>query len=133
MGRRKNIPRKDRSCKWCISSSGIKIIEDEDHILQNCNLYSSARQKTIQLASEAIGYLPPQADLMSLLNYSSIVQNTCHHNPSRVATREKQTINIVPCVPVIQAIAKFITTCFNTRTHKSQPPSVAAKKPRNTN
>ena len=132
MGRRKNIPRKDRFCKWCISSSGTKIIEDEDHILHNCSLYSSARQKTIQLASEVIGYLPPQADLMSLLNYSSIVQNTSQHNPSRVATREKQTIINVPCVPVIQAIAKFITTCLNTRTHKSQPPSVAAKKPRNT-
>ena len=51
-GRHKNIPRQDRHCKWCKLSMGIDTIEDEDHFLYTCDLYSQIRAKTVTMISE---------------------------------------------------------------------------------
>ena len=46
-GRYSNISREDRKCHWCHTSMGINVIEDERHVLFNCNLYAGLRTKRI--------------------------------------------------------------------------------------
>ena len=46
-GRYANLPREQRICTWCESSLGLKIIENENHVLYECDLYSKLRSKLI--------------------------------------------------------------------------------------
>ena len=46
-GRYMNIPRDQRICPWCKNSMGLETLEDEDHMLYVCDLYSKPRSKLI--------------------------------------------------------------------------------------
>ena len=46
-GRYKNIPREDRICKWCKITLNANVVENEDHVLFSCDLYSNHRRKLI--------------------------------------------------------------------------------------
>ena len=46
-GRYNNIPRESRMCTWCQLSMGAEVVEDENHVLQNCDLYAGLRTKLI--------------------------------------------------------------------------------------
>ena len=46
-GRYINLPREKRICKWCKTTLGEDYIEDEPHVLFECDLYSSLRSKLI--------------------------------------------------------------------------------------
>lgn len=52
-GRYSNIPRDERFCKWCLLSMNVHIIEDEKHVLFQCDLHSKARYKFINDLSKA--------------------------------------------------------------------------------
>ena len=39
------VPREERWCTYCFFSKGLKPIEDESHVLIDCLLYSSVREK----------------------------------------------------------------------------------------
>ena len=44
-GRYINLPRDLRICSWCDSSMGVKTIENENHMLYECDFYSKLRSK----------------------------------------------------------------------------------------
>ena len=44
-GRYKNIPRASRFCEWCKINLGQDLVEDESHVLTECDLYSKSRSK----------------------------------------------------------------------------------------
>lgn len=44
-GRYTNTPRENRSCKWCLLTLNDNIIEDESHMLYQCDLYGEFRTK----------------------------------------------------------------------------------------
>ncbi len=44
-GRYQNKPREDRICEWCKTSIGINVIENECHMLFDCDLYHEQRSK----------------------------------------------------------------------------------------
>ena len=46
-GRYLNISRDNRFCPWCQTSMGIEQVENEEHMLYNCDLYSKNRSKLI--------------------------------------------------------------------------------------
>ena len=46
-GRYNKIPHELRICKWCKSSMGADNIEDENHLLFECDLYANLRSKLI--------------------------------------------------------------------------------------
>ena len=46
-GRYSNTPRENRICTWCQTSMGISKIEDESHVLYECDLYAKYRSKLI--------------------------------------------------------------------------------------
>ena len=46
-GRYSKTERDERICKWCNTSMGIKIVEDESHMLFECDLYAGLRTKLI--------------------------------------------------------------------------------------
>ena len=46
-GRYFNIAKENRICHWCQTSMGSRLIEDEEHVLINCDLYAGLRQQLI--------------------------------------------------------------------------------------
>ena len=44
-GRYSNIARGDRICHWCQTSMGVRVTEDEEHVLFKCDLYAGLFQK----------------------------------------------------------------------------------------
>ena len=63
-GRYANVPRDERICTWCNTSMGAKIVEDESHMLYECDMYEDIRAK-----------------LITRLNRSPPIQNTHPNNP----------------------------------------------------
>ena len=50
-GRYKKIPQENRTCAWCKLCLGQDIVENENHLLNQCDLYASNRQITSQKIS----------------------------------------------------------------------------------
>ena len=59
-GRYNNISRENRICKWCNSSMGLKLLEDENHVLHTCDLYADLRAKLIKNLNNS-----PQVDTIN--------------------------------------------------------------------
>ena len=53
-GRHKNKTREERICLWCKLSLGIDIVENEEHLLNECDLYATNRRITSQKLRELI-------------------------------------------------------------------------------
>ena len=94
-GRYKGIHRSERTCKWCSLTLGSNELEDESHMLFNCDLYASIRIKLIKLLNNTLIdanlnklYSETDKEIISLafknINYSSLktefhkLQSTCH-------------------------------------------------------
>ena len=60
-GRYSNTQRSERICKWCNTSMGLKILEDENHMLFECDLYADLRAKLISQLNKS----PPIHDSIS--------------------------------------------------------------------
>ena len=60
-GRYSKTQRCDRICKWCNTSMGLKIVEDENHMLFECDLYADSRRKLISQLNKS----PPIHDSVS--------------------------------------------------------------------
>ena len=75
IGRYSNTSREDRKCHWCHTSMGINVIviEDERHVLFNCDLYAGLRIKLIARLSSA-----PE---ISSNNQISIIKIIISHSP----------------------------------------------------
>ena len=145
MGRRKNIPREERHCKWCKISIGMGILEDEEHLLYSCDLYSPVRQNSLQIISKLTGTKILHTDFMSLLNqinnFPTInIQATPHVAPA-VPTLNTQTLTSeghlvahdqqransyseqlrLSSKSVLCTIAKLVTLCFERRKNLIAP------------
>ena len=70
-GRFKKLPRESRTCHWCKTSMGIDIVEDENHLLFDCDFYAILRSKLITQLNN-LPQLP--VSIMQLLN----LNNTSH-------------------------------------------------------
>ena len=46
-GRYSNISREDRICHWCQISMGSRVVENEHHVLSDCDLYAGLRHKLV--------------------------------------------------------------------------------------
>ena len=46
-GRYKNISRSERCCNWCNIKTGESVVEDESHVLLQCELYNKPRKKLL--------------------------------------------------------------------------------------
>ena len=60
-GRYMNLPREQRTCSWCKTSMGLDVIESENHVLYECDLYSKHRSKLISNLNN-IPATPPESD-----------------------------------------------------------------------
>ena len=83
---------KKRWCVNCLYSKGIKSVEDENHVLIHCPLYSSIRTKFH-------GYPESQHDLAGLLSD----QNVC---PKKLLLLPGQSIQFCPPMKAIQLTTK---------------------------
>lgn len=52
-GRYLNIPREERICKWCNISLSKKVVENETHVLYDCDLYGDLRNKMVKSLNQA--------------------------------------------------------------------------------
>ena len=67
-GRYINLTREQRLCSWCKTSMGLSVIEDENHVLYECDLYSKFRSKLINNLTktqkiEGCESLPPNVQI----------------------------------------------------------------------
>lgn len=101
-GRYNNIPRYQRICKWCMLTTKTANVEDEIHVLNECDLYAKHRAKlTNQVNSmqpsssiNQVAATAPINDLITLLLTNQQEKGGYH---------------------ICNAIGNFITKCFQTR------------------
>ena len=53
-GRHKNVARENRICTWCKLCMGQDVIENENHLLNECDLYEANRKVTLQKLSSSL-------------------------------------------------------------------------------
>ena len=146
LGRRKGIARQERHCKWCKLSMNIEIVEDEDHLLHKCDLYSSIRQNALNKLSDItqsnISYTSNFMELLNHVNHNSSLNSsqpqsitqhnnaiqthhmTQHHSDKSTNTRSNLHFGInvpSPSTFLSRTIAKFTTLCFDQRKKLSSP------------
>ena len=135
LGRRKGIPRQERHCRWCKLSMNAETIEDEDHLLHKCDLYSSIRQTTLNMLSEKFSLdFSDTTNFMALLNNNSSLNKshiqstttptetlqhiTQHHSDQPTSNNNKitrQSEVSSSATTLSRTIAKFVTQCFSHR------------------
>ena len=71
-GRYTDTPKESRICHWCNTSMGEKIIENENHLLFECDLYANLRSKLITCLNKA----PKITDIETNLPTNLIINNT---------------------------------------------------------
>lgn len=151
LGRRNNVQRQDRHCKWCNISLDFRTLENEQHFLYSCDLYSALRQNCLQIISKITGTKILRTNFMSLLNHINsfsatsnstyftshclvIDPNTPPHTSAAHGTPHNHNImeadNFyeqlkVSSVVVARTIAKLVTRCFDHRknllSHRTAP------------
>ena len=72
-GRYNKITREARICTWCNMTMGINVVEDENHLINDCDLYANVRNKLINRLKNA-----PNSQLQNLINRESL--KTQFHN-----------------------------------------------------
>ena len=78
-GRYSNTPRELRTCHWCKSCMGTEILEDENHVMHECDLYSDIRAKLIARLRNAL-YIQTQSESNNLLANPYINNQTLKSN-----------------------------------------------------
>ena len=120
-GRHKNVARENRICAWCKLCMGQDVIENENHLLNECDLYEANRKVTLQKLSS------------SFLTSSHSTYTSTHPH----FTTSSHSDNIITLLPphdqledtknahFYQTLARFITICFKRRKqlHESLSPA----------
>ena len=120
-GRHKNVARENRICTWCKLCMGQDVIENENHLLNECDLYEANRKVTLQKLSS------------SFLTSSHSTYTSTHPH----FTTSSHSDNIITLLPphdhledtknahFYQTLARFITICFKRRKqlHESLSPA----------
>ena len=78
-GRYSNTPRELRTCHWCKSCMGTEILEDENHVMHECDLYSDIRAKLIARLRNA-PYIQTQSESNNLRANPDINNQTLKSN-----------------------------------------------------
>ena len=76
-GRYSNTPRDQRVCHWCNTSMGMEIVECENHLLFDCDMYATLRDKLItRLNNIPNTYINPDIDTpIDIINNDSLRLN----------------------------------------------------------
>ena len=78
-GRYSNTPRELRTCHWCKFCMGTEILEDENHVMHECDLYSDIRAKLIARLRNA-PYIQTQSESNNLRANPDINNQTLKSN-----------------------------------------------------
>ena len=141
-GRYINIPRQQRICTWCKTNIDIECIEDEEHALYDCDLYSRERLRlisnlnnipfTYQDQTENINSHQFDLNISNLKNYlpyilsPNILLNEDLNDVWNESLHKSSALNIDPQSPsyacfqkrrsyAITNICTFILKCFDDR------------------
>lgn len=82
-GRYNNVVRDARICTWCRMSMGSEVIEDENHLINDCDLYAGLRNKLItRLNNAPESHLHPSInnDLLKIHFHSLLSPYSSMHN-----------------------------------------------------
>ena len=110
-GRYKNISRENRLCKWCRISTGSEMVESEDHVLYDCDLYSIVRQQHLQTISDLVGVPLTGVNFMSLLRPD--LNDTSHTLNHFDRDHPDDTASTLPSTTLVtREIARFVTHIF---------------------
>ena len=105
-GRYKNVPRHERSCAWCKVVFSNSVIEDEQHLLNSCDMYAKSRVKLVQKLTSLTSSIEYNGPITNATNFLQIIgQNTKSANEP---TPDNQAL-------LARIISRYITNCFNTR------------------
>ncbi|KAL5258289.1 hypothetical protein ACHWQZ_G008954 [Mnemiopsis leidyi] len=140
-GRYINLPRDKRICLWCKTTLNRDIIEDEPHILFDCDLYAGLRQKlirnlnkipsptqdpsTTQTESMEVTSSNIRTTLMSFLSpncVSTQLTTIIHPEHSPEIKHHQHTFNslVSKRAYIISCICSYISRCFEERKKLSE-------------
>ena len=119
-GRHKNVASENRICAWCKLCMGQDVIENENRLLNECDLYKANRKVTLQKLSS------------SLLTSSHSTNTSTHphfttssHSENIITLFPPQDTNSEKNAHFYQIIECFITICFKRckQLHESLSPA----------
>ena len=106
LGRRNNIPRPERICKYCLHNNLPNNIESESHFISECDLFTKAREHVNNKIKNILNCSSTVPDLShpTQLNYMSLINPTMEVSGSLSCENQ---------VHVIRIIARLISTRRN--------------------
>ena len=106
-GRYKNVPKHERSCAWCKVVFDNSVIEDEQHLLNYCDMYAKNRVKLVQKLSSLTS--SSTGSITITTNFLQIITNQDQNaNSASVLSPDNQAL-------LSRIISRYITNCFNAR------------------
>ena len=133
-GRYHNIPRDQRVCSWCNIRQGQQFIEDENHVLFNCDMYAKIRSSFINSLNKtpkiddkpttAINHSSLKLQLMNLLSPNTVYE--IHKDNTNQFNQHHTNLNLEPKSPshtrliearshIINKVCWFISRCREER------------------
>ena len=136
-GRYSQITRDKRTCKWCLLTLNSEFIEDEPHVLFNCDLHANMRSKFIntmhQLKSDStfkncdttfihnLTIHNLHIHFMTLLSPNTVLELDrndpfCRHHDFTSITSDEKRANYSDFRSyIINSIGSFVNKCFDNR------------------
>ena len=108
IGRRNNTPRTDRICKWCNLSLGAKNIENEFHLINDCDLYAKLRRNLLNKLTTSTTQAATH-DILSFIIINSKQDLTSTSDPKYIHQCHQ-----------LRLIARYVNRCFTSRQNFSK-------------
>ena len=101
IGRRNGIPRENRICKFCYSSSGTDTVENESHFINNCSQYSELRDNIYQKINS--------------ITSENIHGTNCLINLTNIEIEHVSQLSLTNQCHLLRIIARFVSQCLKRR------------------
>ena len=116
-GRYSGLPRELRVCSWCKTSMGLSTVEDENHFLYECDLYSKIRSKFITNINKVpktgdCGKLSPNVNI-TMSNIKTHLMNIL--SPNKIADHQPRDM---------------LSNCHNTQPNSNTTTSISSQERR---
>jgi hypothetical protein len=109
LGRYNKTPKEDRICAWCNTVLGIRVIEDENHFLTQCDLNAQTRQRLIEKINSITSNSMSPSTSYHVIDTTNFVKLISMENEIFTSiTSEGQA-------HVSRILARFLTNCLRNR------------------
>ena len=112
LGRYNKTPREDRICTWCSIIFSAHTVENEEHLLNHCDINAVARRNIlnkINIITSKSSDRTPNSTIHTISPDTNLVNLISNHNDILTSLTYESQIHLS------RIVARYITNCFNNR------------------